>query len=64
MNLAPCSRIEPGTDLAVVRQGLAPARPSTKPKPGKTTDAALQYLLTSEAKAWNHLIEILMVAKR
>jgi hypothetical protein len=63
MSLNACLQVEPGANLAVVRQGLAPARPSTKPKPDKTTDAALRYLLTGDTKAWNHLIEILMVAK-
>jgi hypothetical protein len=31
--------------------------------PNKTTDAALQYLLTGDPEAWKHLIAILMVAR-
>jgi hypothetical protein len=49
--------------LHVGGNALAPARAPIKPQPDKTTDAALRYLLTGEVKVWNHLIEILMVAK-
>jgi hypothetical protein len=64
MPLIACAQIEPGADLEVVHQGLALARaPITPQLPDKTTDAALQYLLTSDPDAWDHLIKILMQAK-
>jgi hypothetical protein len=63
MNLSPSTQVEPGANLAVVRQGLAPARARSKPKPNKTTHAALQYLLTGDGDAWGHLINILSQAK-
>jgi hypothetical protein len=59
MNLAPCSQIKPGANLPVVRQGLAPDRATIKPKPGKFTHATMQYLLTGDSDAWDHLIKIL-----
>jgi hypothetical protein len=62
MNLSPSTQVEPGASLEVVPQGLAPCAPS-KPKPNKTTDAALQYLLTGDTDAWDHLIKILSQAK-
>lgn len=63
MTPVPCPQTEPGANQAVVRQGLAPARATIKPKPDKTTDAALQYLLTGDPNAWDHLINILSQAK-
>src|SRR5580698_121241 len=54
----------PGASLEVFHQGLAPARLTNEPKPhDKATDAALQYLLTGDADAWDHLIAILIKAK-
>ena len=48
----------------VVWNDLAPARANGKLKlPNKTTDAALQYLLTGDPDAWEHLLQILNVAK-
>jgi hypothetical protein len=63
MNLAPSPQVEPGVNLAVVPQGLAPARPPITLKPNKTTDAALQYLLTGDPNAWDHVIKILSRAE-
>jgi hypothetical protein len=63
MTPIPCPQVEPGANLAVVRQGLAPARATIKPAADKTTEAALQYLLTGDPHAWDHLIEILSKAK-
>jgi hypothetical protein len=59
-----CPQIEPGANLEVVHQELAPARAHITPKlPDQTTQAALQYLLTADPDAWDHLIEILFKAK-
>jgi hypothetical protein len=59
MTPIPCQQVEHGADPAVVRQGSAPARPHIKPEVDKTTHAALQYLLTGDRDAWDHLIKIL-----
>jgi hypothetical protein len=63
MTPVPCPQAEPGANLSVVRQGLAPARARSKSKPDKITHATMQYLLTGDPDAWDHLINILSQAK-